>query len=166
MNKEIENIARKLCFRSGAWETCKECLEYHHATRCCYCEYAEEFISEGYRKIVWHDAKKELPECDKYVLGYYASDNTYAVVKWDCADWSDDNKVCYNVDYWAELPEFTHTDKIYEMEMTKSTAKNILNSLLDKLHEVTGCGTPYQVKKIIKEVAKEYDIEVDTAKYD
>jgi hypothetical protein len=122
--------------------------------------------NRGYQKIVWHDAKKELPECDKYVLGHYVSDNTYAVVKWDCADWSDDNKVCYNVDYWTELPEFTHTDKIYETEMAKNTAKNILNSLLDKLHEVTGCGTPYQVKKIIKEVAKEYDIELDTAKYD
>lgn len=106
MNKEIEKMARKLCFRSGVWETCKECLEYHHATRCYYHEYAEKFISEGYQKIVWHDAKKELSERNKYVLGYCASDNTYAVVKWDCVDWSDDNNVCYNVDYWTELPEF------------------------------------------------------------
>ena len=59
----------------------------------------------GYQKIVWHDAKKELPECNKYVLGYCASDNTYAVVKWDCVDWSDDNEVCYNVYYWTELPK-------------------------------------------------------------
>ena len=57
----------------------------------------------------------------------------------------------------------------YQKSLTRckeKIAKNILNSLLDKLHEVTGCGTPYQVKKIIKEVAKEYDIEVDAAKYD
>lgn len=56
--------------------------------------------------IVWHDAKKELPKRNKYVLGYCASDNTYAVVKWDYADWSDDNDLCYNVDYWTELPKF------------------------------------------------------------
>ena len=68
-------------------------------------ETANNLTKLGYQKIVWHDAKKELPERNKYVLGYCASDNTYAVVKWDCVDWSDDNEVCYNTDYWAELPE-------------------------------------------------------------
>ena len=70
-----------------------------------YEETAKNLTELGYQKIVWHDAKKELPECNKYVLGYCSSDNTYAVVKWDCVDWSDDNEVCYNVDYWAELPK-------------------------------------------------------------
>lgn len=68
-------------------------------------ETAKNLTKLGYQKIVWHDAKKELPERNKYVLGYCASDNTYAVVKWDCVDWSDDNEVCYDVDYWAELPK-------------------------------------------------------------
>lgn len=68
-------------------------------------ETAKNLTKLGYQKIVWHDAKKELPERNKYVLGYCASYNTYAVVKWDYADWSDDNEVCYNVDYWAELPK-------------------------------------------------------------
>lgn len=68
-------------------------------------ETAKNLTKLGYQKIVWHDAKRELPERNKYVLGYCASDNTYAVVKWDCVDWSDDNEVCYNVDYWAELPK-------------------------------------------------------------
>ena len=68
-------------------------------------ETANNLTKLGYQKVVWHDAKKELPERNKYVLGYCASDNTYAVVKWDCVDWSDDNEVCYNVDYWAELPK-------------------------------------------------------------
>ena len=66
---------------------------------------AKTLTKLGYQKIVWHDVKKELPECNKYVLGYCASDNTYAVVKWDCVDWSDDNEVCYNVYYWTELPK-------------------------------------------------------------
>lgn len=66
---------------------------------------AKNLTKLGYQKIVWHDAKKELPECNKYVLGYCASDKAYAVVKWDCADWSDDNEICYNIDYWAELPK-------------------------------------------------------------
>lgn len=66
---------------------------------------AKNLTELGYQKIVWHDVKKELPECNKYVLGYCSPDNTYAVVKWDCVDWSDDNCICYNVDYWAELPE-------------------------------------------------------------
>lgn len=68
-------------------------------------ETAKNLTKLGYQKIVWHDAKKDLPERNKYVLGYCASDNTYAVVKWDCVDWSDDNEVCYNVDYWTELPK-------------------------------------------------------------
>ena len=70
-----------------------------------YEETAKRLYKAGYQKIVWHDAKKDLPERNKYVLGYCASDNAYAVVKWDCVDWSDDNEVCYNVDYWAELPQ-------------------------------------------------------------
>lgn len=68
-------------------------------------ETAKNLTKLGYQKIVWHDAKKELPERNKHVLGYCASDNTYAVVKWDYVDWSDDNEVCYNVDYWTELPK-------------------------------------------------------------
>ena len=68
-------------------------------------ETANNLIKLGYQRIVWHDVKKELPECNKYVLGYCSSDNTYAVVKWDCVDWSDDNEVCHNVDYWTELPK-------------------------------------------------------------
>ena len=68
-------------------------------------ETANNLTKLGYQKIVWHDTKKELPERNKYVLGYCASDNTYAVVKWDCVDWSDDNEVCYNIDYWTELPK-------------------------------------------------------------
>ena len=68
-------------------------------------ETAKNLTKLGYQKIVWHDIKKELPECNKYVLGYCASDNTFAVVKWDCIDWSNDNEICYNVDYWAELPK-------------------------------------------------------------
>lgn len=68
-------------------------------------ETANNLTKLDYQKIVWHDVKKELPERNKYVLGYCSPYNTYAVVKWDCVDWSDDNEVCYNVDYWAELPE-------------------------------------------------------------
>ena len=55
---------------------------------------AKTLTKFGYQKIVWHDVKKELPERNKYVLGYCTSNNTYAVVKWDCVDWSDDNEVC------------------------------------------------------------------------
>lgn len=66
---------------------------------------AKNLSKMGYQKIVWHDVKKELPERNKYVLGYCTSNNTFAVVKWDCADWSDDNEICYNVDYWSELPK-------------------------------------------------------------
>ena len=68
-------------------------------------ETAKNLTKLGYQKIVWHYAKKELLERNKYFLGYCASDNTYVIVKWDCVDWSDDNEVCYNVDYWTELPK-------------------------------------------------------------
>lgn len=75
-------------------------------------ETAKNLTKLGYQKIVWHDAKKELPELNKnvsayseYVLGYDCHNQTYAIVSWDGTDWSDDNGVCYNVDYWAELPK-------------------------------------------------------------
>lgn len=75
-------------------------------------ETAKNLTKLGYQKIVWHDAKKELPELNKnvsayseYVLGYDCHNQTYAVVSWDGTDWSDDNGICYNVDYWAELPK-------------------------------------------------------------
>lgn len=66
---------------------------------------AKNLSKMGYQKIVRHDVKKELPERNKYVLGYCTLNNTFAVVKWDCVDWSDDNEICYNVDYWTELPK-------------------------------------------------------------
>lgn len=72
-----------------------------------YEETAKNLSKLGYQKIIWHDVRKELPERDKYVLGYCASNNTFAVIKWDCVDWSDDNEICYNVDYWTELPKFS-----------------------------------------------------------
>lgn len=63
MNKEIEEMARKICFRSGAWDTCKRCFQYHDATRCSYCDYVEAFINAGYRKTVWHKvADGDLPK--------------------------------------------------------------------------------------------------------
>ena len=77
-----------------------------------YEETAKRLYKTGYQKIIWHDAKKELPELNKnvsaypeYVLGYDCHNQTYAVVSWDGTDWSDDNCICYNVDYWAELPK-------------------------------------------------------------
>ena len=70
---------------------------------------ANNLSKMGYQKIVWHDAKKELPEVNKnvsaYVLGYDAKEGTFAVVTWDNVDWFDDNMICYNVDYWADLPK-------------------------------------------------------------
>ena len=67
-------------------------------------ETAKNLTKLGYQKIVWHDAEKELPELNKYVLGYDYYGQTYAVVSWDNTDWTDDNGICYNVDYWTELP--------------------------------------------------------------
>lgn len=63
MNNEIEKMARKICPRSYTWDTCEGCLEYHHATRCYYHEYAEAFINEGYHKMIWHKvADGDLPK--------------------------------------------------------------------------------------------------------
>ncbi len=70
-----------------------------------YEETAKNLFKIGYQKIIWHDVRKELPKCNTYVLSYCTYDNTFAVVKWHCAGWSDDNEICYNVDYWAELPK-------------------------------------------------------------
>ena len=73
---------------------------------------AKNLIELGYQKIVWHDVNRELPELNKngstyseYVLGYDCHNQTYAVVSWDGTDWSDYDCVCFNVDYWAELPQ-------------------------------------------------------------
>ena len=67
-------------------------------------ETANNLTKLGYQKIIWHDANKELPELNKYVLGYDYYSQTYAVVSWDNTDWTDDNGICYNVDYWTDLP--------------------------------------------------------------
>lgn len=73
---------------------------------------ADNLSKRGYQKIVWHAAKKELPELNKnvsayseYVLGYNIKEETFAVVSWDGTDWSDHNGICCDVDYWAELPK-------------------------------------------------------------
>lgn len=63
-------------------------------------------------KIIWHDANKEIPDRDKWVLGYNTEDGTYAVVRWEFMDWVDDNFICHNVDYWAELPEFDYQEEL------------------------------------------------------
>ena len=63
MNNEIEKIARKISFRSDTWNTCEECFEYNNLMRCCWCEYAEALINEGYRKTIWHKvADGDLPK--------------------------------------------------------------------------------------------------------
>lgn len=72
-----------------------------------------ELETLGERSDLWHDVRKELPECDKYVLGYCTSEyNPFAVVRcvhdrWGYAYWYDDNENCYIVDYWTELPKFS-----------------------------------------------------------
>lgn len=65
---------------------------------------AENLSKMSYQKIIWHDANKELPVYNKYILGYIYDRRIYAVVSWDGTDWSDKNCVCYNVHYWAKLP--------------------------------------------------------------
>lgn len=117
MNKEIEEIARKLCFRSGAWETCKECFQYHDATRCSYCDYAEAFINAGYRKTVWHKvADGDLPKpenCNVIAVPVQACYTNEMGIKINgpCCFFFIDNTFrslnmakTLNVIAWAELP--------------------------------------------------------------
>lgn len=103
--ERIEEMAKHGCYDGCASGLRKFCDEYNGKPCKNMVRIAAGLNEQGYQKIVWRDAKKELPERNKYVLGYCSSDNTYAVVKWDCVDWSDNNEVCYNVDYWTELPE-------------------------------------------------------------
>lgn len=61
--KETEEMGRKICYRSDIFNTCEACLEYNHASRCYYHEYAKAFINAGYRKTVWHKvADGDLPK--------------------------------------------------------------------------------------------------------
>lgn len=77
-------------------------------------ETAKNLSKMGYQKIVWHDAKKELPKLNKayseYVLGYDCCQD-YAVVSWDGTDWADENGICYDITHWAELPNFDYGSK-------------------------------------------------------
>ncbi len=88
MNNEIEKMARKICPRSYTWDTCEGCLEYHHATRCYYHEYAEAFINEGYRKVdedsvvlskeEYEDYKKHVDNCiEEYYRGQHEAEVYY-----------------------------------------------------------------------------------------
>ena len=69
-------------------------------------ETAKNLTKRGYQKIVWHDVKKELPERNKYVLGYYYDSQNCVVVSWNGVNWSDGHWIYYNIDYWTELPKF------------------------------------------------------------
>lgn len=46
-------------------------------------------------------------------------------------------------------------------ESAKETAKEILQSMNTKMNMLTGCGVPYHVKRFMKEIAKQYGVEVD-----
>lgn len=64
--KEMEEMGRKICYRSDVFNTCEACLEYNHASRCYYHEYAEIFSDAGYHKTVWHKvADGDLPKQKK-----------------------------------------------------------------------------------------------------
>lgn len=70
------------------------------------CEETAKNLSKlGYQKIVWHDVKKELPNRLMPVLGYNMAHQAFVVVSWDGVDWFDTEEICYNIDYWAELPK-------------------------------------------------------------
>ena len=61
--KEMEDMGRKICYRSDVFNTCEACLEYNHASRCYYHEYAEIFSNAGYHKTIWHKvADGDLPK--------------------------------------------------------------------------------------------------------
>lgn len=75
------------------------------------CEETAKNLSKiGYQKVIWHNAKKELPERLKYVLGYNVFYQTFAVVKRDWCAWFDANGTGYNIDYWTELPKLIVED--------------------------------------------------------
>lgn len=119
MNKEIEQMARKICSRSDTWNTCEGCFEYHHATRCYYHDYAEAFIDEGYRKTIWHKvADGDLPKqengnviampvqvCYKNKIGikvngpcyFFFIDNSFRALN---------SHVTLDVIAWTELPTY------------------------------------------------------------
>ena len=46
-------------------------------------------------------------------------------------------------------------------EVCKETAKEILQSMNEKMNMLTGCGVPYHVKQFMKEIAEKYNIEAD-----
>ena len=119
MNNEIEKIARKICFKSGTWETCEECLEYHNITRC-YChDYVKIFIDAGYHKTVWHKVDDgDLPKqengdviampvqaCYKNKIGikcngpcyFFFIDNSFRALN---------SNVALDVIAWTELPVY------------------------------------------------------------
>lgn len=68
-------------------------------------ETAKNLTKRDYQKIVWHDVKKALPHRLIPVLGYNVTHQDFVVVSWDGVDWFDTEEICYNIDYWTELPK-------------------------------------------------------------
>lgn len=59
------------------------------------CKYKKNLTKLGYQKIVWRNAKKDMPERLKYVLGYNVRLQTFAIVSWSGTDfWFDNNMMC------------------------------------------------------------------------
>lgn len=115
--QEIEKMARSICVRSEVWSSCKECMKFHHASRCNYHMYAEIFYNAGYRKTIWHKvADGDLPKqengdviampvqvCYKNGIGikinspcyFYFIDNKFRALN---------SNVTLDVIAWTELP--------------------------------------------------------------
>lgn len=122
--QEIEKMGRSICTRSETWCSCKECMEYHHASRCYYHMYAEIFYNAGYHKTVWHKvADGDLPKpenCNVIAIPVQACYTNEMGIKINgpCCFFFIDNTFrslniakTLNVIAWTELPIY-EVDKV------------------------------------------------------
>lgn len=56
--------------------------------------------------IKWHDAKTDLPNEGRFVLGYDKKNKIYSVVSWDGVFWRDRFFYCVDIDYWTDGKDF------------------------------------------------------------
>ena len=67
-------------------------------------ETAKNLTKLGYQKIVWHDAEKELPDKNIYVVGYDSQNKDFAIVRFDGKMWFTDCFADFTVHYWTNIP--------------------------------------------------------------
>ena len=114
--RQIEEIARKMCHLSAECKTCQICNErYHGGDDLCYFQcVAKEIVNHGYRKQEWISVNEMAPKKWQKCLCYYPEKDYGSKVVVDYAE-TDNGGFAEQFQFgkpfhWMPIPEAPATD--------------------------------------------------------